>query len=235
MIVAPRPESLRLVTQGDHAHLAAEILSLFRLPELARHPRRARLLRAVREHDNGWREIDAAPTVDPASGRPHDFRTLPDARRRELWDRGARRLADEDPYVCLLIVRHALRLHAEMRREPEWAEWLQQLEDLREELAETAEVDPEGVASDSAWLALADRLSLALAEAEPTSFEAGGFEARVEGEVLRLAPFPLAGRTTLRLSCRRIPDRTYAGDRDLGRTLARAPWERVAVSLAPSA
>lgn len=233
MIVAPRQDSLRLVTQGDHAHLAAEILSLFRLPELAEHPRRDRLLRAVREHDNGWREIDAAPPLDPASGRPHDYRSLPDAARRELWNRGARRLADDDPYVCLLIVRHALELHRALRRQPDWERWLAEIEALAEELGEAVDASAEEVASDYRWLAVADRLSLALAEAEPETFEAGRFEARVDDDVLRLAPFPLAGRTTLRLSSRRVPDRAYADERELGLTLARARWERIAVSVAP--
>ena len=30
--------------------------------------RREEVLRAVRDHDNGWREPDAAPTVDPKTG-----------------------------------------------------------------------------------------------------------------------------------------------------------------------
>lgn len=189
------------------------------------------MLRGVREHDNGWREIDAAPLVDPASGRPHDYRSLPDAARRELWDRGARRLRDDDPYVCLLVVRHARELHHTLRRRPEWVDWIEGLDALEEELLEAGEVDPDDLAADYRWLALSDRFSLGLCEESPESFEADGFAARIVPGTLRLSPFPLAGRTTFRLSCRHIPDRIYADDRDLGRALARAAWERVEVAL----
>ena len=53
MIVFREGDRLRLVTQPDHAAFAADLLSLFRLPDLVDHPRRADLLRAVRLHDNG--------------------------------------------------------------------------------------------------------------------------------------------------------------------------------------
>lgn len=231
MIVTPATGSLRLVTQGDHAHLAAEILSLVRRPELVEHPRRSRLLRGVREHDNGWRELDAAPSVDRRSGRPQHFRSLPDAERRELWDRGARRLMDDDPYVCLLVVRHARELHHSRRGEPTWSDWLEKLDTLEKDLLEASALTAAELAADHRWLAIADSLSLALGEEAPQRFQAGDFSARLDGLTLRLSPFPLAGRTTFRLSCRHIPDRAYADDRELGRTLARAPWERVDVAL----
>src|SRR5262249_53740757 len=66
---------LRLVTQPDHAHLSGELLSLWRADGLPAHPRRAETLFAGREHDNGWREADAAPRWDAAAGRPRDFLT----------------------------------------------------------------------------------------------------------------------------------------------------------------
>ena len=64
MIVTTAPPGSRLVTQSDHARLAADLLRLFRLPELLEHPRRELLLRAIAEHDNGWWETDAAPRLD---------------------------------------------------------------------------------------------------------------------------------------------------------------------------
>jgi len=54
MLVRALDASLLVVTQADHARLAADLLALLRLPELAGHPRRAELLRAVADHDNGW-------------------------------------------------------------------------------------------------------------------------------------------------------------------------------------
>ena len=83
MIVATAGHQLQIVTQGDHARFAAELLSLWRADDLPEHPRRDDLLFAVREHDNGWLEADAAPRVDRATGRPHGFETIPIAPRQE--------------------------------------------------------------------------------------------------------------------------------------------------------
>src|SRR5262245_59722275 len=95
-------ERLRLVSQSDHARFAFELLSLWRADDLPRHPRRPELLFAVREHDNGWREIDSAPRVD-ARGAPLDFLHVDDGARREVWDLGTARYAQEHPYATALI------------------------------------------------------------------------------------------------------------------------------------
>ncbi len=46
---------------------------------------------------------------------------------------------------------------------------------------------------------------------------------------IALDPFPLAGATTFRVPCRRIPVRAYRGDADLGGELATARWEEMTV------
>ena len=49
------------MTQSDHAHLARMIME--HCVPLAAWPRRDAILHAIHEHDNGWAEEDAAPTV----------------------------------------------------------------------------------------------------------------------------------------------------------------------------
>src|SRR6185436_2206871 len=122
MIVRRDGDRLRLVTQPDHAAFAADLLSLFRLPALVDHPRRAALLRAVRLHDNGWRELDAAPPVDPANGLPYTFIELPRPLRLEVWERGTARYVDSDPYTALLTTEHALTLFAGEAATDGWRE-----------------------------------------------------------------------------------------------------------------
>ncbi|MEZ5314259.1 MAG: DUF3891 family protein [Thermoanaerobaculia bacterium] len=114
MIVTPLEDSLRIVTQADHARFAAELLGLFRSDALRLHPRRALLLRAVAEHDNGWWEFDAAPSPG-ADGMPPDFRSVGEADRREIWRRGVARHAASEPAVAALVATHALRLLGEGR------------------------------------------------------------------------------------------------------------------------
>ena len=77
MIVRTSDHVWHLITQPDHAALARRIMERF-VP-LHDVERRASILLAVEEHDNGWRELDAAPTVNPANGQIFDFvsRTTP--------------------------------------------------------------------------------------------------------------------------------------------------------------
>lgn len=235
MIVYAEGSELVVFTQCDHAHFAAELLSLWRADGLPEHPRRAALLRAVREHDNGWREADAAPRVDRESGRPHDFLTLPATERCELWRRGTRRFLGDDPYVALLILHHARWLHRERRHEPPYDELLSELDELYDELLVAAELAADVVAADYRFLDLSDLLSLVVTNRWQEPFERRGLRgdlAVAEAasgkpvDTLRLAPLPLAGSTTFTLPCRRIPDRRYAGDADLGVELATARWRQ---------
>lgn len=246
MIVVPEESRLLVVSQHDHALLAREVLSLWRADGLPEHPRRDELLFAAREHDNGWREADSAPRVDPATGRPHDFTTVPPDVRIEIWLRGAARYAGRRPRAALLITRHALALHRDRRGEEPWEEELfAPLDERYEELLEETGADEEAVEADYRFLELADALSLA-ACGRWTDWthrngigERGGYRFRYRpdgrgaaGELL-LDPFPLAGATTFRVRCRRIPDRAYRGDADLGGELALAPWEEVRIRLIP--
>lgn len=237
MIVTPASDGeLRLVTQTDHAHLAGEILSLWRADALPAHPRRAEIVFAARRHDNGWREEDAAPRVDRETGRPADFTTLPRAARIELWLRGTERFAAERPYAALLVTEHARALHHDRRGDVRWEEeLLAPLDERRRELLEVTGADPVEVAADYRFIALADRLSLIACAGWTDLYAAHGYRAAWRPPTLVVEPFPLAGATTFRVRARTIPDRAYPGDAVLGATLAAARFEELAVRLAPPA
>jgi len=247
MILVPEEGELLVLTQHDHARLAGELLSLWRADGLPEHPRRDEILFATREHDNGWREADSAPRVDPETGRPHDFTSVPLDVRAEVWLRGAARYAERRPYAALLVAWHGVALHRERRGEEAWeAALLAPLDELVEELLETTGAPREELRADYRWLGLADGLSLAACNrwAEPSEggghrfgYRPGGGSAgeggrSVDGE-LWVDPFPLAGATTFRVACRRVPDRTYAGDADLGGELAAARWTTLRVRVRP--
>jgi hypothetical protein len=233
MIVAPEGDRLLLITQPDHAWFSAELLKLWRAGGLPGHPRRAELLFAVREHDNGWRETDAAPRWNPGRHRPYDFLTLPREERIELWQRGTARYAGEHPYAALLITRHALQLHRDRRGQEEWQPFLDYLDELYRGLAEATGAAPEDVEADYRWLDLADLLSLGVCSRWQEPFGRHGVRAHLQEGTLHLDPFPLAGSTAFRVACRRIPARIYRGDADLGGELAAARWEELPVRLAP--
>jgi len=232
MIVVPEDSAFLLITQPDHAHLAGEILSLWRAGGLPDNPRRDDLLFAAREHDNGWREADAAPRWDAERGRPHDFITLPARERIEVWERGACRFAAERPYASLLIARHALNLFGGRRGEEGWDRLLDFLEDFARDLLEQTGVEPETLEKDYRWIDLADQISLAACARRREPAGRHGVRIVPRDGAIGLDPFPLAGATTFRVACRRIPARSYRGDANLGGELAAARWEEMAVRIA---
>ena len=232
MIVRPGPDHLLLITQPDHAHFAAELLSLFRVDELIAHPRRDRLLQAIRLHDNGWQETDSAPRVNPANDHPFGFQDLPSDLRLELWRRGSRRYLGEEPFVALLIVEHARALLGGSRDLEGYPAFLAELDDLAGRLLERCALTSAELTADYRWLEAADRLSLAVCGGWEEPFTRLDYTARVAADTLILRPFPLAGRTVVPLRARRIPRRLYESDRDLAVTLAGARWEEIPIRVA---
>ena len=247
VIVAVEGGAYRVVTQPDHAHLAGEILSLWRADGMPVNPRRDDIVFAGREHDNGWREADAAPRSG-VDGRPVDFLSMPREQRIEIWERGTTRFLERRPYAALLIVRHARELHRDRRRDPAWRELLRRLAARERRLRREQRAGGRTVAADYQLLGAADAISLAacaggtgpLALPGLAAATSGGrmsvpdvrLRGRIEDGTVRLAPLPLAGATTFRVPCRRIPLRPYRGDADLGGELAAARWEELRVRLA---
>lgn len=218
-------DQLVVTTQPDHAFFSGELASLWRADGLPANPHRAEILFAAREHDNGWRGADAAPRVDPSTGKPYSFHEIPRSLRFEIWLAGVDRFAAEHPYASLLVAYHAAQLHQGQRDEAEWGEFFAQLDVRLAELGERSASDPKTLAADYRFLELADLLSLAACSAWEHEIERSGLRFRVEEDTLRVAPLPLAGATTFRIRCRRVADRVYTGDADFAVTLAEARWE----------
>ena len=239
MIVTRTPSGSRLVTQADHARLAGDILRLVRLPELVEHPRRELLLRAVREHDNGWWEADSAPRLAASGSTALDFRDFPGDLRQEIWRRGVERFAADSPYLAALLSAHSLRLLRRFGGEPSWAAFRAELAERQQELLEAAGGSLDEVAADDPWMELADGLSLAACTGEAAFVEVPGWQARVEllgdGEdarervELRLQPFPFAGSTTFDLPFRSLAEARFDSDSALGVAVVCSPWRRLQV------
>ncbi len=237
MILLSRGSRHLAVTQADHARLAAEILSLFRLPELLQNSRRGELLRAVAEHDNGWWESDSAPEVDVARGLPLDFRAVSRTTRLAVWRRGVERFAGEAPYLAALVAAHGARIHSSPALASEWRELAGEMASRRDELLALSGRSATELAEDDAWVALADALALAACSGVAPRHPVGGFQAtvRVEEELttLGLEPFPLAGATRFAVACRELSTEPLAGGGDPARRLASAHWGERQVRVVP--
>ena len=232
MIIVNEGQNLRVITQPDHARFSGELLELWLLDALPNHPRRSDLLFAVREHDNGWREADAAPLVDPLTATPHDFLSFPEMERLEVWKRGIDRYADTRAYSALVILEHARVLHT--ASDDLWRAFLGELDAKRQELLDNLGLDEDQLKADYTYLRLTDKLSLTVCNKWLDRLRYAGVESQASEDSITLDPFPLAGSTTFRIPCRYIPNRLYESDSDLGGELAAARWNELEFRVRPA-
>lgn len=225
VIVQSQPPDLLLIAQPDHAGLAADLMTAW-VDGPSKRPRADDLLLAIREHDNGWREPDALPQVDP-DGRPYDFIQGPVPVRQGVWPRGVGRLSHR-PYAAALVAQHALTIYEGNRANLTWQPFFAALGAERDRLLKDAGASGDSARQafheDYAFLRLGDLLSLTFCNGWKDAADYGGFRATLEGTTLSITPDPFGGAAVpLKVRSRRIPDRRYASDGDLQDTLAAAP------------
>jgi hypothetical protein len=228
MIIRRHPDTLVFIEQADHARLAAGIIAAWRPDGFPSHPRRASVLLAAREHDNGWAEEDAATHVDAAGG-PLDFMSVPPSVKQRIWPRAAARLADADPYAAALVAQHALALHGQQRADPAWRTFLATMERVKSDLLRRCDPSTtETLAADYIFVQRADQLSLIFCNAWTAPFPLPGGRAILNGTTLTIAPDPFDGtRIPLRVPARRLPARTFDSPSTLRRALDAAPVEHL--------
>ena len=134
MIVRDEGETFLLITQPDHARLAEQIVARMRTEPALESADRDVILLAAREHDNGWIEVDAEPTIEPETGRPRDFMSGPAAVKHDLWLRGIARAAKMDLRAGALVAEHALTVYGYRRGTAEWQSFFESVTALRDDL-----------------------------------------------------------------------------------------------------
>ena len=157
MIVRALDIGTLLITQPDHAHLARAVME--HCTALARHPRRDSVLTAVGEHDNGWTEEDAAPTVDPHTGGVVDFVNASLWVRHTVWPRGVARLAD-DPWAAALVAQHAITVYDRFRQDQDWATFFEGMEAERDAMLRASGLSRAELDADYPFVRLGDLISL---------------------------------------------------------------------------
>src|ERR1700757_4441164 len=98
MIVQEHGDQLVLIRQTDHAVLSGFFArewgnQLFKRPE----PFES-LLFAASEHDNGWREWELRPEIDPKTRLPYSFMSVSTETHIALYQRGIERVVKSDRY-----------------------------------------------------------------------------------------------------------------------------------------
>jgi hypothetical protein len=115
MIVQEQGDELILIRQTDHAVLSGFFArewgnELFRRPEPFESVRLA-----AAEHDNGWREWELQPQIDPRTRLPYSFMSLPTEEHIALYQTGIERLVKIDRYAGMLVSLHASQLYDRAR------------------------------------------------------------------------------------------------------------------------
>lgn len=232
MIVRVEDATFLLITQPDHALLAEALVAGTRTEPALESDRRGTILLATREHDNGWTEVDAEPTLDAGAGRPCDFMSGPARVKHELWLRGITRVAKADPLAGALVAEHAVTVYGYRQEEADWAPFFRAVAGMRDGLLQRIGMftgaPREAFEADYRCVRLGDSWSLQFCNGWTRPSTTLGYRASVSGGTLLIAPDPFAGASIpLRVIGRRIPARRYRDDADLRAAMAAATPEVV--------
>jgi hypothetical protein len=229
MIVRDEADTFLLITQPDHARLAERIAAAMRSERALETAGRNAILLAIREHDNGWAEVDAEPEVEPATSRPRDFMSGSARVKYDLWLRGIARAAQMDPHAGALVAEHALTVYAYRRGDADWQTFFDAVTPIRDDLLKQLGMltgdAREAFERQYRCVQLADAFSLQFCGGwtDVSSLE---YQAVMHGNELLISPDPF-GRATVPLQVlgRRIPARRYHDDGELRQTVAAATPE----------
>jgi len=211
---------VELVTQPDHAQLARTIMD--HCVPLRSRPRRDAILHAIAEHDNGWSEEDAAPTVNPATGGIADFVTVALRVRHAVWPRGIARLAD-DPWAAALVAQHALTVYDRFRGDSAWRSFFAGIEETRDAWLRVSGRPLDELAADYPFLRLGDLISLAFCTGSTDEQSFGEWNVRLSGTRVAVTPDPFGGATIpVAISAKTIHQQSFGSDDELRGALRHA-------------
>jgi hypothetical protein len=211
MIIRRADGSQLLMTQPDHARLAADIMQHWRADGLPVSPRRSAILLAIQEHDNGWLEVDSAPLVDESSGQLLDFINAPAVVRREVWPRAVNRLASA-PYAAALVAQHAVHVYRRFRPDREWAPFFLTMEAARDRYLQLAgSPPPEDLHRDYALVRIGDLASLTFCNGwTDVQSDESVYAVRLDGTRLVITPDPFERAVVpIQIAARALPDQPF--------------------------
>jgi hypothetical protein len=219
VIVRRVPHGLQLITQPDHAHLARRIMEHCAL--LENHPRRGVILHAIGQHDNGWAEEDAAPTVD-STGGVVDFVSAPLSVRHGVWPRAVTRLAGE-PWAAALVAEHAITVYDRFRPDADWTSFFAEMETARDRMLTQSGRPLDDLLADYAFVRLADLISLTFCTGWSDEQRFREWTVRRIGTRIVVIPDAFGGRTIpFEITAREIGDQAFRSHAELRQALSEA-------------
>lgn len=220
MIVRSVPDGVQLITQPDHAHLSRAIME--HCAALAARPRRDAILRAIGEHDNGWAEEDAAPTVNPKTGVIDDFVKVPLRVRHAVWPRGVARLAD-DPWAAALVAQHAITVYDRFRADADWTSFFTKMEEARDAMAGASGMPLAVLLADYPFVRLGDLISLTFCAGWTDEQHFGDWTVKASGTRVVVTPDPFDGaEIPIAITAKVIRTESFRSDADLREAMSEA-------------
>ncbi len=258
MILREDPEGLIVIAQPAHAAVAGRLAEAWGNSDFSGCVPRHEVCLAAACHDLGWLEWESAPTLNPATGRPHAFDELPSQTHLQIWSTGPRHALALGRYVALLISLHGtnlFELYAPAEEPPsepvrayldaQSAFQADLLDSLRADPVYRLHATPEHVNRNQAIVRVTDALSLYASiglshsrriEGVPTINGPTALLMSPQEDVpgqIKLTPWPFHD-STLRftLEGRRLPQ-TFASEDQLRSALDRAPWVAISLEFVP--
>ncbi|PWC35906.1 DUF3891 family protein [Azospirillum sp. TSO35-2] len=100
-------DSVVAIPQPSHAWLSGQLLRAWGNDAFDAPSPREEVCLGAEQHDIGWLDWEAAPTLNPKTGRPHSFQELDVATHTGLWRQGVHRALAFGRYPALLVSLHA--------------------------------------------------------------------------------------------------------------------------------
>jgi hypothetical protein len=232
MLLREDGDAVIAIGQASHAWISGQLARAWRpRPE----PWEAVCL-AAEQHDVGMARWDLAPSLNPATGLPHDFLQMPLDVHLGLWYAAPALLLTQSRYAALLVSLHGTKLYSlrdletmEPAEADRVREFLAVQRAFQARLTAELGADPEAVHEQQRLLFAWDGISLALCQPwEP--FEIDGW--RLEDG--RLSPWPFdVDELVVRCEGRRLGGR-FATEPELHAALERAPLVELAFTLRPA-
>ncbi len=237
------PAAWVIISQIDHARLAAKLSKHWGGGPFAAIEPREPLQWAIEHHDDGWRDWDRHPGVDASTGVPRQFTEMEPAETLAIWTQSIDAAAAQGLLEGYLVAGHFCRLGrratAGKDHDASWQPFIQFLDhyerNSQEWLAQWQSQSPEfntpqRAAKSLDQLQFFDTFSLWFCCSESTDREVvdtpSGTDLTIDprsGSQIRLSPWPLSVETLeLEVTGRLIPADRYTKADDLAAARSQA-------------
>jgi hypothetical protein len=112
MLIRQEPDGCFLaIGQASHAWVSGQLARAWGNEQFGAVEPWEEVCLGAEQHDVGWALWDLDPTLDPETGRPHTFISLPVHEKIALWSAAARHLLSQSRYAALLVSMHGTALY----------------------------------------------------------------------------------------------------------------------------